>query len=245
LNTKALGSVDKFGEKMSNYLIEDELDDLFSDVKTDPLFQEALAELEPGYQIADHRLSKGLTQAELAALAGTSQSSIARLENGSSPPSLSYLRRVAKALDASVEVKIVSSVTDDSQDEEQSALLDAVNYLHEDALEDIQNKKYFDAHDKLETLSNLIEKCDPSRQTQLLLRTIDSEIILVDQLNQLANSLFSIKAGLDNFIEQINTDQSRRQHAHDRAYLSDLAYQKNPISSFENVYIEVTQSRQK
>ena len=229
---------------MSNYLIEDELNDLFSDVKDDPEFQEALAELEPGYQIADHRLSMGLTQTELAALAGTSQSSIARLENGSSPPSISFLRRVAKALNATVEVKIVSNVSDDPQEDDQRALLDAVNYLHEDALTDIQQEKYFDAHDKLETLSKLIEKCDPSRETQLLLSTINSEIILVDQLNQLANSLFSIKAGLDNFIEQINTDQSRQQHAHDRAYLSDLAYQKNPISSLENAYIEITQSRQ-
>jgi len=165
---------------MSNYLIEDELDDLFSDIKDDPEFQEALAELEPGYQIADHRLSKGLTQAELAALAGTSQSSIARLENGSSPPSLSYLRRVAKALDATVDVKIISNVSDGPGEEDQSVLFDAVNYLHQGVLEDIQQEKFHNASQKLETMNKLILIKQQSREIMLLSNIISREIKMVD-----------------------------------------------------------------
>jgi transcriptional regulator with XRE-family HTH domain len=63
-------------------------------------------ELEAGYQIARLRILRGLTQAQLAEMVGTRQPSIARLENGSSVPSLSFLERIAEALDATVEIKI-------------------------------------------------------------------------------------------------------------------------------------------
>lgn len=54
--------------------------------------------LEPADQIARLRLERGLTQAELAALVGTRQPSIARLEKGETLPSLAFLKRVAEAL---------------------------------------------------------------------------------------------------------------------------------------------------
>jgi DNA-binding XRE family transcriptional regulator len=63
--------------------------------------------LEPGYQIARLRILRGLTQTQLAELVGTRQPSIARLENGSSVPSISFLQKVAAALDARIEVKLV------------------------------------------------------------------------------------------------------------------------------------------
>jgi len=82
----------------------------FEDWKTekmkDPDFQEAVRELEPAYQVTRLRIRKGLTQADLADLVGTKQSSIARLESGSSQPSLTFLRRVVKALGGVVEIKI-------------------------------------------------------------------------------------------------------------------------------------------
>jgi len=61
-------------------------------------FREAAEELEPGFQIARIRILRGLTQKQLADLVGTKQSSIARLESGSSEPRLSFLRRVIQAL---------------------------------------------------------------------------------------------------------------------------------------------------
>lgn len=62
---------------------------------------------EAGYQVARLRILRGLTQAELAEQVGTQQPSIARLENGSHSPSLSFLNKIAKALNARVELNFV------------------------------------------------------------------------------------------------------------------------------------------
>jgi transcriptional regulator with XRE-family HTH domain len=72
-----------------------------------PDFLAAARQLEPGYQIARLRIERGLTQEQLAALVGTRQPSIARLENGNSLPSLSFLRRIAAALKATLEVRLI------------------------------------------------------------------------------------------------------------------------------------------
>ncbi len=52
------------------------------------------------------RLQRGMTQRELAARVGTKQSAISRLESGTYNPSLVFLRKVADALDARLEVSI-------------------------------------------------------------------------------------------------------------------------------------------
>jgi len=74
----------------------------------DPEFLAAAEELEPGYQVARLRMLRGLTQAQLAERVGTRQPSIARLENGSTTPSLSFLNRIAEALDARIEVRLIT-----------------------------------------------------------------------------------------------------------------------------------------
>ncbi|MGI6250883.1 MAG: helix-turn-helix domain-containing protein [Anaerolineaceae bacterium] len=51
-------------------------------------------------------MRKGLTQTELAKLAGTHQPAIARLEDGEDLPSLSFLRRVVEAMEGRLEVII-------------------------------------------------------------------------------------------------------------------------------------------
>lgn len=73
----------------------------------DPEFVAESLELEAGYQIARLRIQRGLTQLQLAEMVGTRQSSIARLENGNSVPSISFLERIAKAMDARIELHIV------------------------------------------------------------------------------------------------------------------------------------------
>ncbi len=73
----------------------------------DPEFVAALAVREPAYQITRLRILRGLTQAQLAELVGTRQSSIARLERGLTPPNLSFLNKVAAALGARVEVHLL------------------------------------------------------------------------------------------------------------------------------------------
>ena len=58
----------------------------------DPDFLAAAEELEPGYQVTRLRMLRGLTQAQLAEMVGTRQPSIARLENGTSAPSLGSVK---------------------------------------------------------------------------------------------------------------------------------------------------------
>ena len=60
----------------------------------DAEFIAAAETLEPGYQVARLRILRGLTQTQLAEMIGTRQPSIARLENGSSNPSLSFLTKL-------------------------------------------------------------------------------------------------------------------------------------------------------
>ena len=58
--------------------------------RMDPEFVAESLELEAGYQVARLRISRGLTQIQLAEMVGTRQTSITRLENGSSVPSNSF-----------------------------------------------------------------------------------------------------------------------------------------------------------
>lgn len=58
-------------------------------------------------QVIKMRVDKGITQADLAKLVGTQQSSISRLENMTSLPSLSFLQRIAEVLDARIEINII------------------------------------------------------------------------------------------------------------------------------------------
>ena len=83
----------------------------FEDWETEQLDEPGFAviaeELEPAHQLVRLRILQGLTQAQLATLVGTKQPSIARLESGAVEPRLSFLRKVAAALGAHVEIRIV------------------------------------------------------------------------------------------------------------------------------------------
>lgn len=76
----------------------------------DPEFRKEYEALEPEYQLATAlirlRLARGLTQEQLARLLNTKQESIARLESGSSLPSLSTVKKLANVLDADLEIKL-------------------------------------------------------------------------------------------------------------------------------------------
>lgn len=76
----------------------------------DPEIRKAYDDLGPEFalvrMIIEKRSKRGLTQAALARKIGTKQSAIARLESGSSNPTLSFLEKVAKALDAHLLVSI-------------------------------------------------------------------------------------------------------------------------------------------
>ena len=77
----------------------------------DPAFREEFEQIDEEFTLAKEiielRIKHELTQKQLADLVGTSQPAIARLESGSyRNVSLSFLRRVAKALDAVPEVHL-------------------------------------------------------------------------------------------------------------------------------------------
>jgi transcriptional regulator with XRE-family HTH domain len=58
-------------------------------------------------QVAARRKERGLSQAELAKLVGTTQSAIARLESGGRPPRIDTLLRIANALDADLHIELL------------------------------------------------------------------------------------------------------------------------------------------
>jgi ribosome-binding protein aMBF1 (putative translation factor) len=75
--------------------------------------RERLAHAEEGWlfaqiaeAVAERRRERGLSQAELAELCGTTQSAIARLEGGGRPPRIDTLLRLANALDCDLVVEL-------------------------------------------------------------------------------------------------------------------------------------------
>ena len=57
-------------------------------------------------QIIDKRIKKGMSQKDLALKIGTKQPSIARFESGYYNPTISILKKISKALDSKLEIKI-------------------------------------------------------------------------------------------------------------------------------------------
>ena len=74
-----------------------------------PGFKQAQKETRLEYEIAraliKARIEKGLTQAEIAKRMHTKQSVISRVENARTVPSLSFLKRLAQVLNASLQVQ--------------------------------------------------------------------------------------------------------------------------------------------
>ncbi|MEP7357138.1 MAG: helix-turn-helix domain-containing protein [Anaerolineales bacterium] len=84
----------------------------------DPAVRAAYDALEGEFalvrQLIDLRQQQGLSQRQLAKRAGMQQPTIARLEGGQ-PASLTTLKRVANALDAKVEVRLVAKKAAETQ----------------------------------------------------------------------------------------------------------------------------------
>ena len=83
----------------------------FEDMKSqwmkDPDFRKAYKDLELEYEIAlQLRLNAGLTQGEIAARMGTTQSVIARLESGRTLPSVKTLSQYAQATGKHLHIRL-------------------------------------------------------------------------------------------------------------------------------------------
>ena len=76
----------------------------------DPVVKKYYDELGPEFAIIslliEHRLKNGLTQADLAKKIGTKQSAISRFESGIYNPTITFLYKIADALDAKVKITV-------------------------------------------------------------------------------------------------------------------------------------------
>ena len=79
---------------------------LLADPRVKSEYDALAPEFEIAAELARARLRAGLSQAELAARMGTSQSTIARLESGQTLPSTKTLLRFAKATDSKLRVRL-------------------------------------------------------------------------------------------------------------------------------------------
>jgi len=96
---------DKKGNKYVNF------DVMLREALKDPKFRKAYNALEPKYALIhamlDARIKRGMTQAEIAKRAGTTQSAIARFESGVGNPTLDFMQRVSAAIGARLQVRVV------------------------------------------------------------------------------------------------------------------------------------------
>ncbi len=87
-------------------------DDFKREVLKDPVIKAEYDRLEPEFAIIqaviDARMKKGITQEKLAKKMGTTQSAIARLESGNANPSVSFLQKLAQALNSKLEIKFTA-----------------------------------------------------------------------------------------------------------------------------------------
>ena len=116
------------------------------------------------FRLADEvlmlRKQRGLTQKELAEKVGTTQAVVSRLENASVKPSLETILKIAQALDAAVDVRLIpletirketDGPTQEDKQKEQDALKGIV-YFHTDQSKK-ENSKWIDAEEFSSILS--------------------------------------------------------------------------------------------
>ena len=80
--------------------------ELLRDQETRKMYEDAGPQNLLIQMIIERRLESGLTQVELANRMGTKQSAISRFERGAYNPTISFLRRLASALDAELLISI-------------------------------------------------------------------------------------------------------------------------------------------
>ena len=85
-------------------------EDLHNKWMMDPEYRREYEKLEPEFQIArqmiEARIKRKMSQEELARKAKTGQAVISRLEGMNAKPSISLLRRIARALNTKITVTV-------------------------------------------------------------------------------------------------------------------------------------------
>ncbi|OHA63173.1 MAG: transcriptional regulator [Candidatus Wildermuthbacteria bacterium RIFCSPHIGHO2_01_FULL_48_25] len=79
---------------------------LLQDKKTKRAYEDLKPQFAFVRMVIQKRIERGLTQKDLAKRIGTKQSAISRLESGTYNPTLSFIGKVANALNASVAISL-------------------------------------------------------------------------------------------------------------------------------------------
>ena len=95
--------------------MKSDLKELTAELMQDQDFREEYESLQPEMNIMrammDARIRAGMTQVELSQKSGISQADISRLENGSRNPSLALLKRLAAAMNTTLNIEFVPNET--------------------------------------------------------------------------------------------------------------------------------------
>ena len=82
-------------------------DELMNDSEFRKEYEAIQPEMDITRAILNARIKAGLTQVQLSEKTGISQADISRLENGTRNPSLSLLKRLAEAMNATLRIEFV------------------------------------------------------------------------------------------------------------------------------------------
>jgi ribosome-binding protein aMBF1 (putative translation factor) len=90
--------------KRKVYTFRNHLKESLKDPQFKKVWQESEAEYQLAVKLIDARLKKNMSQRELASKVKTSQAAISRIEAMAGNPSLSLLKRIARALDTKLSI---------------------------------------------------------------------------------------------------------------------------------------------
>jgi transcriptional regulator with XRE-family HTH domain len=86
-------------------------DDYLAEQLKDEEFRKIYEDMQPEFDIiramVDARISKNLTQKELAERTGIHQSDISKLENGTRNPTINLLKRLAEGMDMVLKIEFI------------------------------------------------------------------------------------------------------------------------------------------
>lgn len=87
------------------------LNDFMEEQLRDPAFKEEYDKIQPELNViralVDARISRNMTQKQLAEKTGIDQADISKLENGTRNPSLNLLKRLAEGMDMTLKLEFL------------------------------------------------------------------------------------------------------------------------------------------
>ena len=86
------------------YTFQDHLKELLKNPEFKKEWEDSEVEYQLGRRLIEVRLKRNLSQRELAKRVGTSQAAISRIEAMNANPSLSFLKRIASALNTKLQI---------------------------------------------------------------------------------------------------------------------------------------------